>query len=231
MGMGTDDRIGTIVEQKGSKLLLPAVLLDLVFVAPVHGDQDEIGLCGFSFLKIAPDQYCIDAIDDNRRTVRDTVCSICIIQESDPYALLLHDQGVICCPGFRIREGAGLNNPFPVKYFDGSVHSLRPSVQCMVIGIDKDIKTSPFQGACQFIRTGECRIALVGCPGKSDLKVPDHQVSLRQVRSQELETGFIIISGITGSQGGGNLGIMSHDITGKNQFELWLLSHGGKTKR
>ncbi len=90
MWMGTYYRMGTHIEKEGGQFLLLTAFAKLVFIAPMHGNQNKVGLRRFCLLYVFSDLGRINTIDYGRRTIFDPIGSIGIIQQGDSYSFFFN---------------------------------------------------------------------------------------------------------------------------------------------
>ncbi len=215
MGVGADDSVGAVPEQEVGQFALFPVLGPLVLVPPVHGHQDKIGFCGGRLHKVLPDLHRVDQVDDGRGRDPQSVGPVGVVEQGDADPVLLHHQRIIkgALPG--IRKGTRMQQSPAVQLLQGPVESLRSAVQRMVVGHYQDVEPGVFQCVGKLIGTGELRVALVGRTGQGDLQVADHHIGLEEPRFEVLETGMVVVPGLPGGQGRGDLGVVPHDVAGE----------------
>ena len=92
MWVGADNYISAMFKQVGGQFSLLGVFPALVFISPVHGDNDHIRFSGPRFLKVLLDLYCVDPVHNHGWGHLQPVCAVCIIQECDPDPFFLEDK-------------------------------------------------------------------------------------------------------------------------------------------
>lgn len=79
MGVSADDEVGAPGAHFSGQIALGGVFGGLVFVTPVHDDDDEIGIHGFGGGKILLDAVGIDEVNDGGFFGGDTVGAVGIV--------------------------------------------------------------------------------------------------------------------------------------------------------
>ena len=191
--MAADHHLRAVAPQEGGQCALRGVLPPLVFVAPVHAGDDEIGPFAPHRRQIGGHPHGVDAVYDGPRGHGHSVRAVGVIDQRDPQAAMFDAQRMIPPVVGAVGEDPRVADAAAVQLADRRADALRAAVAAVVVGQERDIHARSAQGVGQFRWGAEKRIARVAAaPRQRGLQIDHREVCGVHPRGEGGEHGRVV---------------------------------------